>query len=103
MAVQVYPLTLLDGKAEAIEASWEGGQFVLIVAPKGLLACGVVDPVVMNRFGSAVAVARGTPEHPLVTADDLLSARIVEVTTAANTLGIHPGMTGLAALKLLSE
>ena len=74
---------------------------MLIVAPKRLVACGVVDPDVMNQFGAAVAVARGTPEQPLVTTNDLLSAKIVEATDAAASLGIVPGMTGEAALKCL--
>lgn len=85
--------------AESLEVSWEGGQFVIIVAPKGLVACGVIDPAVMNRFGAAIAIARGTPEAPLVTSDDLLGARIAEVTDAADRLGIAPGMTGAEALE----
>lgn len=84
--------------AESLEVSWDGGQFVLLVAPKGLVACGVVDPEVMNRFGAAIAIARGTPEAPLVTADDLLDARIAEVTDAAAERGIAVGMTGGEAL-----
>lgn len=87
--------------AESLEVSWGGGQFVLIVAPKGLVACGVVDPVVMNRFGAAVAVARGTPERPLVTASDLLAARIAAVTDPAAARGIAVGMTGADALARL--
>ncbi len=102
MPVQVSTL-LHDGKpCEVLEVSWQGGQFVVIVAAKGLLACGVIDPVVMNRFGAAVAVARGTPQCPLVTGDDLLAARIAEVTEAAAALGIKPGMNGAEALALLS-
>lgn len=87
--------------AEALQVSWQGGQFVILVAPNGLVACGVVDPAVMDRFGAAVAVARGTPECPLVTAEDLLAARIVEVTGAAASLGISVGMTGAEALAKL--
>lgn len=102
MAVRVRPLRQGNVVAEAIEASWDGGQFVVIIAPKGVLACGVVDPVVMNRFGAAVAVARGTPQQPLVTAEDLLGARVVEVTDAAAARGITPGMAGAAALEKLA-
>ena len=101
MPVHVTPLQRPGVSGESLEVSWDGGQFVLIVAPKGLVACGVVDPAVMNRFGAAVAVARGTPERPLVTADDLLAARIADVTDSAAALGITPGMTGGAALERL--
>lgn len=101
MPTRVQPLEHNGVTAEIIEASWDGGQFVVIVAPKGLVACGVIDPAVMNRFGAAVAIARGTPECPLVTAADLLAARIAEVTDAAEALGISPGTTGSEALSLL--
>ena len=101
MPVHTSPLHHAGVAAESLEVSWDGGQFVLIIAPKGLVACGVVDPAVMNRFGAAVAVARGTPERPLVTASDLLAARIAEVTDAAAKLGIAAGMTGADALARL--
>lgn len=101
MPVRVVPVEQSGVSAESLEVAWEGGQFVLVVARQGLLACGVVDPVVMNRFGAAVAVARGTPEKPLVTAEDLLAARIAEVTDAAAARGIAPGMSGAEALQRL--
>jgi uncharacterized protein YunC (DUF1805 family) len=101
MPVKVSAVQQSGVAAESIEVSWNGGQFVLIIAPKGLVACGVVDPAVMNRFGAAVAVARGTPQRPLVTTDDLLAAPIAEVTDSAAALGIAPGMTGAAALERL--
>ena len=101
MPVQLRTFEHAGVSAESIEVSWEGGQFVLIIAAKGIVACGVIDPVVMNRFGAAVAVARGTPQRPLVTAEDLLQARIAEATDAAVALGITPGMTGAEALEKL--
>jgi multicomponent Na+:H+ antiporter subunit G len=57
MPIHVSSLEHCGVSAESIEVSWDGGQFVLIVATKGLVACGVVDPAVMNHFGAAVAVA----------------------------------------------
>ena len=101
MAIHTYPVEHCGVHAEALEVSWQGGQFVLLVAPKGLVACGVVDPVVMNRFGAAIAIARGTPDAPLLTADDLLNAKIVEVTSAAGELGMTVGMSGREALTRL--
>ena len=101
MPIQTSPIEHGGVSAEALEVSWKGGQFVILVAPKGLVACGVIDPVVMNRFGAAIAIARGTPNCPLVTGADLLAARIAEVTEAAAALGIAPGMTGAEALERL--
>lgn len=101
MPIRIIPFQHGNLSAEALEVSWQGGQLALIVAPKGLVACGVVDPAVMNHFGAAVAIARGTPQCPLVTADDLLAARIAEVTEPAAALGITPGMSGAEALERL--
>lgn len=101
MPIRTFPLNHAGVTAEGLEVSWAGGQFVLIVAPQGLVACGVIDPVVMNRFGAAVAIARGTPECPLVTYEDLLKARVAEVTDAAAEFGIRPGMTGSETLERL--
>jgi uncharacterized protein YunC (DUF1805 family) len=71
---------------------------VVIVAPKGLVACGAIDIEVMEKFNFAVTVSEGTPEHPLVTPDDLLKAKVMKLTKRAEELGIKIGMTGKEAL-----
>jgi Domain of unknown function (DUF1805) len=50
---------------------------------------------------SAIAIARGTPEKPLVEPEDLLEAKIVEATPQAQRLGVTIGMTGKAAVEKL--
>lgn len=84
-----------------LEISWDNGQCVLIVADKGLMACGVVDLEVMEEFNFAVAISHGTPEKPLVTTEDLLNAKITGVTSEAQNLGIIKGMSGRKALEKL--
>jgi hypothetical protein len=49
----------------------------------------------------AVAIARGTPEHPLCEPEDLFKATIAEVSEPAAQLGISKGMSGLDALAIL--
>jgi uncharacterized protein YunC (DUF1805 family) len=67
-----------------------------------MVACGIFDPEVCERFGFAVAMAHGTPEQPLVAPEDVLDARIDTVSPAARALGIASGMSGREALgKLL--
>ncbi len=100
--ITIVPVGSGGAAATGLQAAWEGGQFVIIVAPRGLVACGIVDPAVSEKFGFAVAIARGTPERPLVTPEDLLDARIAEVTPAAARRGVAAGMTGREALALLS-
>lgn len=49
----------------------------------------------------AFAIARGTPARPLVEPEDLLEARIVEVSVPAERLGVVVGMTGREAIEKL--
>ena len=101
MAVNITPVECNGKACLGLETAWSGGQFVIVVAEKGLVACGVIDMNVMSEFGAAIAVSHGTPESPLVTTDDLLQARIMEVTPAATDCGVAVGMTGREALEKL--
>jgi hypothetical protein len=49
----------------------------------------------------AVAIARGTPRHPLVEPEDLLEAPIAEVSEPAAKMGVVVGMTGKESLRRL--
>ena len=79
---------------------WPGGQYCSIHTDHGILGCGLYDCSVGTRFGMAIAIARGTPEKPLYQPEDLLEARIAEVSDAALGLGIKVGMKGIDALRL---
>jgi uncharacterized protein YunC (DUF1805 family) len=80
---------------------WPGGQYCAIHTDRGIIGCGLYDIAVANRFGMALAIARGTPQQPLFEPEDLLPARIAEVSHAASEAGIVPGMTGDEALARL--
>ena len=54
-----------------------------------------------GEFGQAVAIARGTPQNPLVNPEDLFDAKIVDATPQAKALGITVGMSGREAVELL--
>lgn len=79
------------------EYRWPGGQYCSLNAPLGVVGCGIFDIAIANRFGMAFAIARGTPERPLRTREDLLEARIVEASDAALKLCIELGMSGREA------
>ena len=100
--VKTTPVAGKNSPAVGLEVSWTGSQFVMIIAEKGVVACGVIDKGVMERAGAAIAIARGTPEKQLVTVDDLLSAKIQEVTKKAAGYGVTVGMSGREALDILS-
>lgn len=86
------------GRALGSSYAWPGGQYCAIHTHRGVVGCGIYDVRVAGQFGMAVAIARGTPAHPLRTPEDLLSARILEVSPQATALGIVPGMTGAEAV-----
>jgi uncharacterized protein YunC (DUF1805 family) len=83
---------------------WPGGQYCAIHTDKGIVGCGIYDCSIATHFGIAVAIARGTPEHPLFEPEDLMTAKIAEVSRSAAEMGITVGMTGEEALRhMLAE
>src|SRR5207302_1787995 len=95
------PLQFKNGCAIGISNRWRKGQYCMILTEAGLVGCGIYDVKTAAEFGQAVAIARGTPQKPLVNPEDLFEARIVEATPQAGALGIQVGMTGREAVELL--
>ncbi len=92
-----------SGTAIGAAYAWDGGQYCAIHTGRGMIGCGIFDIESADEFSMAVAIAKGTPEHPLCEPEDLFQARIVASSKAATKLGITAGMTGLEALeKMLS-
>jgi len=93
--------TLQFSAGEAIGSTyqWPGGQYCAIHTSKGLVGCGIYDIRSANEFNLAVAIARGTPQKPLREPEDLFPAKILEVSKAAEALGVVPGMTGREAVE----
>jgi uncharacterized protein YunC (DUF1805 family) len=95
------PLQFKNGCAVGISNRWRQGQYCTILTEAGLVGCGIYDVKTAAEFGQAVAIARGTPQKPLVNPEDLFEARIVDATPQAKELGIQVGMTGREAVELL--
>jgi uncharacterized protein YunC (DUF1805 family) len=95
------PVQFQNGCAIGISNRWHQGQYCVILTEAGLVGCGIYDVKTAAEFGQAVAIARGTPQHPLVDPEDLLDAPIVDATPRAKELGIRIGMTGREAAELL--
>jgi len=95
------PMQFQNGCAIGISNRWRQGQYCMMLTEAGLVGCGIYDVKTAAEFGQAVAIARGTPQKPLVNPEDLLDARIVEATPQAMTLGVRVGMTGREAVELL--
>jgi uncharacterized protein YunC (DUF1805 family) len=95
------PIQFDNGCAIGISNRWHQGQYCTILTEAGLVGCGIYDVKTAAEFGQAVAIARGTPQQPLVNPEDLFDARIVDATPQARQLGIQIGMTGRQAVELL--
>ncbi|MDA1017819.1 MAG: DUF1805 domain-containing protein [Planctomycetota bacterium] len=90
-----------NGTAIGISNRWNKGQYCSILTEAGIVGCGIYDTRTAAEFGQAVAIAKGTPEHPLVEPEDLFAAKIVDATPQAKALGIEIGMPGKAAVELM--
>jgi uncharacterized protein YunC (DUF1805 family) len=95
------PMQFANGCAIGMSHRWHRGQYCSILTAAGIVGCGIYDVHTAAKFGQAVAIARGTPEKPLVDPEDLLEARIVEATPQAKQLGVTIGMTGREAVECL--
>ena len=95
------PIQFQNGSAIGISNRWHKGQYCTILTEAGLVGCGIYDVKTAAEFGQAVAIARGTPQNPLVEPEDLFDAKIVDATPQAKALGIEIGMRGRDAVELL--
>ena len=95
------PMQFRNGCAVGLSNRWRQGQYCVILTEAGLVGCGIYDVKTAAEFGQAIAIARGTPQKPLVNPEDLLDARIVDATPQARELGIQIGMAGREAVELL--
>lgn len=91
------------GQALGSSHRWIGGQYCSILTQVGIVGCGIYDLSTAAEFGQAIAIAKGTPDHPLVEPEDLFDARIVGVTPQAGDLGILVGMTGREAVEMMLQ
>jgi uncharacterized protein YunC (DUF1805 family) len=77
-------------------------NLVGVVARYGMVGCGAFDVSALNNFSYPAAKVRPVTGPSIVTIADLLSGEIKEANAAAQGHGITIGMTGKAALDLLS-
>lgn len=67
---------------------------LVLTGSLGSLACGYLSIAALNKNGDAAAIVRGVESF-----DQMLSARVVEATAAAQELGVCVGDTGADALE----
>ena len=96
-------LTFENGKAIGISNRWNKGQYCSILTAAGIVGCGIYDISTATEFDMALAIAKGTPENPLVEPEDLFNAKIVNLTPKAKDYGIETGMTGKQAVGMMLQ
>ena len=74
------------GTAIGLSHRWEAGQYCSILTKAGIVGCGIYDLATPAEFGQAIAIAKGTPENPLVEPEDLFDAKIVGATPKAESM-----------------
>ncbi|REJ89498.1 MAG: DUF1805 domain-containing protein [Planctomycetota bacterium] len=94
-------LQFVHGTAIGMSSKWIKGQYCSILTAAGIVGCGIYDMQTPAEFDQAIAIARGTPAHPLVEPEDLLDAKIVDCTPKAKQYGISIGMSGREAVELM--
>ena len=87
-----------NGTAIGMSHRWDRGQYCSVLTKAGIVGCGIYDLETAAEFGQAIAIAKGTPENPLVEPEDLFEAKIVGVTPKAASFGIEVGMNGRDAI-----
>jgi uncharacterized protein YunC (DUF1805 family) len=92
-----------NGTAIGLSNRWHMGQYCSILTDAGIVGCGIYALDVAAEFDLAIAIAKGTPEHPLVEPEDLFDAKIVGATPKAESIGITIGMTGREATELMLQ
>lgn len=93
------PLQFENGCALGVSNRWQKGQYCSILTDVGIVGCGIYDVETAGEFDQAIAIAKGTPETPLVDPEDLFEAKIVDCTPKARQFGVEIGMTGRQAVE----
>jgi len=69
-------------------------NIIVIRAKKGYVMCGYLSMETANRLGDIAAKVKGVKNF-----DEVLKAKVVEVSEKAKEIGIKEGMTGKGALE----
>ncbi len=94
------PIQLENGCALGTSDQWDQGCYCKILTAAGVVGCAIFNIEVAAEFDEAYAIAKGTPDKPLIDPEDLLEARIVGVSPRAEAYGVAVGMSGREATEL---
>ena len=92
--MEIEKIRLERGSAIGLRIFLGKAPLILIKADKGYLMCGYLNIASAEKLGDAAAVVKGVS-----TFNDMLNGTVVELTSAAEALGIKMGMKGREALE----
>lgn len=98
--VSLMPLQVDGVSTTAITVQLPKTTLVAVATDKGYIMCGALDVAVLNTRLAERKVVAGRA-FGVRSVEDLLEAPLVDVTDAARTLGIEPGMKGREAIRLM--
>jgi len=97
MSVVVEALWLDGNRFQGVMVDTEKAKLLLIQGSRGFLGCGYLNVATANKLGEHVALVTGVGSF-----DDMLTARVIQVSDAAAESGVAEGMSGQEALALLA-
>jgi uncharacterized protein YunC (DUF1805 family) len=97
--MQMVPIPVGDGRvALGVEVKLPKTTLLTVSTDKGYIMCGALDVGLLNEKLADRKIIAGRAVG-VRTLEQLLEAPLESVTHEAETLGIHPGMSGLEAIK----
>lgn len=99
--MQVIPIPVGEGRtAIGVEVKLPKTTLLSISTDKGYIMCGALDVGLLNAQLAERRIIAGRAVG-VRTLEQLLEAPLESVTYEAEALGIHPGMKGIDAVKLM--
>jgi len=98
--VTLRPLDVDGVAATAITVELPKTTLVVVSAEKGYVMCGALDISLLNTRLAERRIVAGRALG-VRSVEALLEAPLADVTDAARELGIHPGMSGRDAVRLM--
>jgi uncharacterized protein YunC (DUF1805 family) len=85
------------GSATGVHVKLPNADFLLILGSRGYIMCGYLNMAAAEEKGDAAVMVTGVASF-----EDVLAAKVVSVSSKGKELGIREGMSGKAALAILS-
>lgn len=85
--------------AQAYEIPVGPVNLVFATTGSALIGCGLIDPMVFDKFNYPAARLKATTGPLIATVEDLLVAEVREANATAQKRGVTVGMTGKDALE----